>query len=521
MAGAEVLAATLPIAAILVLMLGLGWSAARAALAGLGVAIVLVLTVFGAPEDLGMPELLLGVVAEAAWTALTILAIIVPALVIHRLSESGGSIDVLRAALVALSSDPRTRLLLIAWFFALLLEGASGFGTAGALAAPFLVGLGVPAVTAVTAALLGHAVGVTYGALGTPIVPQVVASGLPGGELAAAAVPFVVLLAPFVPPLLVLVARDGAADHGLTRIRPGPWLGMALLAALAFIVPMALLGLIVGPELPTMGGALVGGMAFLAVLLRRGRVREARGPTDDGRSSPDARALDRRAVAKAAAPYLALVALVLSSRLLPPLRDALLGVEVGWSLSDGTFSGSVAPLYHPGAMILLALLIGARVQGVSSTVLAGAFRATLAGIGPVALALLAMLMLSRLMLQAGMIDALAAAAAMALGGWWPLVAPAVAALGTFMTGSATASNVLFSDLQVATAEQVGLTTSAVLGVANVGAAVGNAIAPHNLIAAAAVVGLAGHESQVLRRTFPVVLPAIVLLGLAALMSTGR
>ncbi len=435
-----------------------------------------------------------------------------PALVIHRLGEASGSIVVLRDALVALSSDPHVRLLLIAWFFALLLEGASGFGTAGALAAPFLVGLGVPAVTAVTGALLGHAVGVTFGALGTPVVPQVVASGLPGTELAAAAVPYVLLLGPLVPPLLVLLV---ARRHDTEDAGPGAWLGTALWAATAFLVPFALLGLFVGPELPTVGGALAGGMAFVGVLLVRSRV--AAGSV----TGPDRPAIDVVAVARAAAPYLVLVALVLLTRLVPVAREALQGLELRWTLADGTFSGAVAPLYHPGAMLTLALLIGAGIQGTSRAMLGDAILGTLRTVGPVALALLAMLTLSRLMLQVGMVDALADAAASTLGGWWPLVAPAVGTLGTFVTGSATASNVLFSDLQVATADQVGLSAAAMLGVANVGAAIGNAIAPHNLIAAAAVVGLAGHESQILRRTFPVVLPALLIVGVAALLIAGR
>jgi lactate permease len=508
----EPLLAALPIVVILVLMLGAGWSAARAAIVGLGVALLLTLTVFSAPDDVGLVGLLAGVLAEAAWTALTILAIIVPALVIHRLGESSGSIGVLRDALVTLSSDSRVRLLLIAWFFALLLEGASGFGTAGALAAPFLVGLGVPAVTAVTAALLGHAVGVTYGALGTPIVPQVAASGLPGTELAAAAVPFVLVLGPFVPLVLVLVTRERGPGARLT----GRWLGTALWAAFAFLLPMSLLGLFVGPELPTMGGALVGGAAFVAVLLIRAR----RGARSSGQGA-DRIDMDVPAIARAAAMYLVLVAIVLVTRLLPPLREALSGVQVSWSLADGTFDGSVAPLYHPGAMILVALLIGAWIQGIPRAAVGAAFRGTLGSLGPVAVALLAMLTLSGLMLQAGMIDVLATAAASAFGSTWPLVAPAVGTLGAFMTGSATASNVLFADFQVATATQVGLPVAPVLGVAGVGAAIGNAIAPHNLIAAAAVVGLAGRESDILRRTFPVVLPAVLILGVAALLLVGR
>jgi lactate permease len=132
-------------------------------------------------------------------------------------------------------------------------------------------------------------------------------------------------------------------------------------------------------------------------------------------------------------------------------------------------------------------------------------------------ALLVMLGMARLLVHAGMIESLASAAALALGGTWPALAPAVGALGTFVTGSATASNALFTDLQAATAEAAGLGVTTVLGGQAFGAAVGNVIAPHNLIAAAAVVGLAGREAEILRRTLPVAVLVLVLGGILGLL----
>ncbi len=116
-----------------------------------------------------------------------------------------------------------------------------------------------------------------------------------------------------------------------------------------------------------------------------------------------------------------------------------------------------------------------------------------------------------------MVDAIAAGAADALGGAWPLLAPSVGALGTFVTGSATASNALFSDLQVATAEAISVDVATMLGAQGLGAALGNAIAPHNLIAAAAIVALAGRENEILRRTLPVVIPLVIAAGVVALV----
>jgi lactate permease len=136
---------------------------------------------------------------------------------------------------------------------------------------------------------------------------------------------------------------------------------------------------------------------------------------------------------------------------------------------------------------------------------------------PVALALLTMLCLSRLMLHAGMVTALQAAAADGMGHAWPLLAPALGALGSFVTGSATASNVLFASLQVQTAEALGLPAAWIAAGQGVGAAIGNVVCPHNVVAGAAAVGLAGREAEILRRT---VLPCLVVLLLVGALLLG-
>lgn len=123
---------------------------------------------------------------EAAFITATILWIIGPAICLYNLQKLTGGIDVLSEALGRLSTDRRLAALLVAWFFALFMEGAAGFGTPIALAAPFLVSAGFKPVEAVVLALVGHAVGVSFGAVGTPVIPQVQASDLSALELARA-----------------------------------------------------------------------------------------------------------------------------------------------------------------------------------------------------------------------------------------------------------------------------------------------------------------------------------------------
>jgi lactate permease len=211
------------------------------------------------------------------------------------------------------------------------------------------------------------------------------------------------------------------------------------------------------------------------------------------------------------------VGLVLVTRLVVPLRDVLEPVELEWRTGAG-FTGSVRPLVHPALLLTFAFLGGAVVQRASWSAVADAFWTATTHLGGVVVALVAMVTIARTMSQAGMTTELAAAAA-TTGAAWPVLAPAVGALGTFVTGSATASNVLFSELQESTARAADLPTRPLLGAQGFGAAVGNIVCPHNIVAAVAMVGLAGREWEVLRRTLPTAVLYVVLGGALAFVLT--
>jgi lactate permease len=190
---------------------------------------------------------------------------------------------------------------------------------------------------------------------------------------------------------------------------------------------------------------------------------------------------------------------VLVTRLVPAVAEPLGSVELAWSLPGG-FAGSFRPLVHPGTLLALAFATGAALQRVGAVHVRAALRTTLAQLGGVTVALVAMLSLARITVHAGMTRELAEAAADVAGGTWPVLAPLVGVLGTFVTGSATASNVLFTDLQVGTAAALDLPELPIVAAQGYGAAVGNIVCPHNIVAAGATVGLTGGEGEVLRRT---------------------
>ena len=153
-------------------------------------------------------------------------------------------------------------------------------------------------------------------------------------------------------------------------------------------------------------------------------------------------------------------------------------------------------------MLAAAFLAGAALQRATPREVASAVREAAGRLAPVVVALAVMLGLARVLVHAGMVERLAEAAAASLGGAWPLAAPFVGALGTFVTGSATTSNILFTELQAGVAAGLGLSVPLVLGAQAFGAAVGNIVCPHNIVAGCATVGIAGREGAVMRRTLP-------------------
>ncbi len=498
------LLALLPILVIVALMIGRSWSAARAGMAGLAVALPVALWAFdyrGPDAAPGLAAALLGLVAEAGFTAATILWIVFPALWIHELQQRTGATETIRRSLTRLSVDPRLTALLIAWFFALFAEGAAGFGTPVALAAPILVGLGFAPVQAVSLALVGHAVGVSFGAVGTPVMAQLATADLAPQALAGATALLHAALGWSMALTLHRIACRSEHGSGPAATAGWPW---PLLAAATFLVPYASIAWWIGPELPTLGGALLGGMAFAWLVNRRPRAAAA--PHGD---RPEA-----RRVVLAALPYLVLLALIVLTRLVPPLQAWLGGIRLEWSLFGDGFRGSFQPLYHPGTMLFLGLVVGGLARGDRARDLAATARAAAARLPAVAVALLAMLTIARLMVHAGLIEALAEAAAATAGPAWPLLAPATGALGTFVTGSATASNILLTDFQLATAGALALPALWMAAAQGFGAAVGNIVCPHNIVAGNATVGLAGKEGPVLRQMLG---PALVYAGLGGVL----
>lgn len=483
--------AALPLLCVLVCMAVLHTSAVRAGLVGLTVAIILAVGAGGffdlaTTTGFELTDAAIGTLAEALSSAFNILWIVLPALALYAFQNKLGAIERIRDALTGITADRRLQAILLAWFFGLFIEGAAGFGTPVALGAPLLLGMGYSPVRAVTLALLGHAAGVSFGAVGTPTLAQVELSGLEPTRLAGT----ITILHALLGWIFLFATVKLADDKPLSRHD----MGWTVFAGLAFFLPSMALAHLAGPELPSLAGALVGALIFIAAIKRTHQTQSA---------TPDMRLL----IADLA-PYCLIVLFILMTRLIGPLRDVLSSATISWNLFDH-FSGAFAPLYHPGTMLWLGLLLGALLTRRMGTILPAA-RDAVSRATAVGLALFIMLLLSRLMVQSQMIDTLAQAAAQT-GAAWAVLAPSVGVLGTFITGSATTSNILFTQLQLSAATALDLPLTLMVAAQGFGSAVGNVLAPHNIIAGAATVGLIGREGQVMAKTLGIGL-AVALLG---------
>ncbi|WP_461000407.1 L-lactate permease, partial [Streptomonospora sediminis] len=213
---------------------------------------------------------------------------------------------------------------------------------------------------------------------------------------------------------------------------------------------------------------------------------------------------------RAWSPYLLVAAVLVATRILPGAPELLQSVEIG---ADGLFGTSIGeavqPLYSPGAVFILACLVTYGLHRMGGGRIAASWRMAGGQLAGAAVALLFAVPLVRVFINSGaefsggdlqsMPLTLAHGAAELAGGAWPLFAPWIGALGAFVAGSNTVSNLMFSLFQFSTGAQIGVPPEVVVAGQAVGGAAGNMITVHNVVAASAVVGLVGREGDLIRQ----------------------
>ncbi|MBZ9613618.1 L-lactate permease [Rheinheimera maricola] len=454
-------------------------------------------------------------IAEGLVIALTIVWIVFGAILLLKVLQQTGAIDVIKYGFSQVSDDKRVQLIIIAWLFGSFLEGAAGFGTPAAIAAPLLVALGFSPLAAVVLALIADSCAVSFGAVGTPVLVGLV-QGLDGAssvsvqQIALTAISIDIFVASLLPVIMALMYCRFFSH--VPSWRAGfAIVPFALLSGLAFTLPAYLVALLLGPEFPSVLGALIG-LALMCTLARRGILVPAAFET-----APVTVLSDKLqfGLYRAWLPYV-LVALLLVLSRVPqlPFKAMLQSIGLHWhGIFGSSVSVTVLPLYLPGSLFVLVALAALVLQRGNGAQLRAALQQSGLMLWPSLVALCAAVPMVRIFLHSGVNDAglaamplaLAQLAASQLSGVWLLMAPLVGALGSFIAGSATFSNLMFASFQHALADNAGLNPQLVLALQMLGANAGNMICVVNVVAAASVVGLNGREGDIIRYTL---LPAL-------------
>jgi lactate permease len=469
-----------------------------------------------------------------------LLYIIFGALLLLSTLTKSGAIATIRATFTDISPDRRVQAIIIGWLFGSFIEGASGFGTPAAVVAPLLLALGFPAMAAVMVGLVIQSTPVSFGAVGTPILVGV-AGGLEGSDQVAERASVLGLTLPefvntigfqtvllhavagtFVPLIICVMLCGFYGENRRFSDGLGVW-KFALFSAFAMTVPSILYNYFLGVEFTSLLGGLTG-LVIVVLAARKGFLMPKKiwdfppredwlarwtGKIDSGNGEEAAG--HRMGLLQAWSPYLLVAAVLVGTRTIAPLKEWLTGISVGSADILGTgIAQAVEPLYSPGATFILVCLITYGLHRMKGREILASWKMAGSQLAGAAVALLFAVPLVRVFINTGagfgdttlesMPLTLAIGAAELGGTNWPLFAPWIGALGAFVAGSNTVSNLMFSLFQFSTAERIGIPPETVVATQAVGGAAGNMITVHNIVAASAVVGLVGREGDLIRQT---------------------
>jgi len=495
-----------PIGLILILMVGFRWGAPRAGAAGYLTALVVSVFTFEAGV-----ELLAYAHVKALLLALDVLMVIWAAFLLYRVADEAGAIRTIGEALPHLTADLGMQALIIGWVFASFLQGVGGFGVPVAVIAPILVGLGFEPLAAVVIPSIGHGWAVTFGSLGSSFQALMASTGLPGAELA--------------PPAATFLGLSGLLVGWMVAHAAAGWAAVRRL-----FFPILILGIIMGAtqylvavvglwNIGAFSGSLVG-LLFVFPLARRIKGDQQNNGV-----------LDVRSLVIALTAYALLVIIILTVQFVPAVKSFLGQVviqlnfpEIKTSLGFTTPAGAGRriPIFrHTGTVLLyvstLAFLVyrtaGWYAPGAVKRILDGTLRRVLSS----SVSIVSMVTMAVIMEHAGMTDTLARGLAGGVSYIFPVMAPWIGALGAFMTGSNTNSNVVFGALQLRTAQLLGYSAAIILAGQTAGAAVASILAPTKVVVGASTAGMAGREGEVMRK---LMLYTGLLILLISLLTTG-
>lgn len=542
------LMALAPILTVFFFLVILRWPAKKAMPLALIVATIMALFVWQVSGTVIAASIIQGLAI-----CIAILWIVFGALFMLNTLTNSGAIAAIRAGFMDITPDRRIQAMIIAWCFGAFIEGAAGFGTPAAVCAPLLMALGFPAMGAVTVALIIQSTPVTFGAVGTPVLLGV-KTGLDNPmvhellgkngiafmdyvfEIGATAALVHGLIGVMIPTFLAVIltrffGKEKSIAKGLEVLPFG------IFAGLAFTVPYFLVAWFLGPEFPSLIGGLVG--LSLVTIAAKNNFLTPKTPWDfdDRENWPKhwmgtwepkfAKAPEHMTLLKAWSPYILVGLFLVLSRKVGAIKGALASVAIPVTDLFGTGIGYVIkPLYVPGFVFVCAIACAYFIQKMEFSALkdaaAKAGKTTLQA----SFALGFAIPMVRVFINSGtkynasglesMPLELANGVAAMAGSAWTGFAAVIGSMGAFIAGSNTVSNMMFSLFQFGVAAQIDVPQSVIVALQAVGGAAGNMITVHNVVAAAAVVGLMDREGEIIRKTL---IPLTYYLIMAGIIGT--
>lgn len=538
-----------PIVVAAILLVGLNWPAKKAMPVAFALTVTIALTFW----DMSANRVLASVLQGFGIT-ISVLWIVFGAIFLLNTLKHTGAITTIRNGFTDVSADRRVQAIIIAWCFGSFIEGASGFGTPAAIAAPLLVAIGFPALAAVLMGMMIQSTPVSFGAVGTPIIVGVnkgldthnitetlISHGSSWDvylqQITASVAITHAIVGTLMPVLMAMMltrffGKNKSWTEGLDI------LPFAIFSGLAFTVPYALTGVFLGPEFPSLIGGLIS-LALVVTAAKKGfLVPKSQWDFPEEKSWPaewlgslkiDIEEIKAKPMGLALAwtPYVLLAVILVASRVSSEFKSLLAEVSLSFNniLAETGVSTAIQPLYLPGGILVFVALLAVILQSRSATPLIKAFgesSKTLIGAGFVLVFTIPMV---RIFINSGVNGAELASmpvttanfAAGLVGDAFPALSATVGALGAFIAGSNTVSNMMFSQFQFEVAQTLSISSVMIIALQAVGAAAGNMIAIHNVVAASATVGLLGREGATLRKTIIPTFYYLVMTGLIGLV----
>ncbi|MFR6484289.1 MAG: L-lactate permease [Intestinibacter bartlettii] len=441
--------------------------------------------------------------AIALWP---ILLVIVAALFTYNLAVETKTMDVIKKMLSSITTDKRIQVLILAWGFGGFLEAVAGYGTAVAIPASILASLGFNPLFAAVICLLANTVPTAFGALGIPVTTLATVTGLEVVHLSYVTsiqlAGFIVLI-PFL--LVILTEKSIKALKGV--------IGITLVSGITFAVPQIFIAKYLGADLP----ALVASICSMActILMAKAMNKEKVETKEDK--------IGLKEGVLAWLPYILLCGLILIASPLVPSINSLLAKassNIHIYTGDATSTTAFSWINTPGMMILIATFIAGLIQKLKFTYMLDVLKRTVIQLKTSFITIMSIVAISKIMSHSGMTSSISFGLCAITGSFYPLIAPLLGAIGTFVTGSDTSANILFGALQTEAAKSLSIDPYWIAAANTAGATAGKMISPQSIAIATSATGLIGSEGKILSTTVKYCLGYVIILGLIVYFGGG-